>query len=242
MFVCRPNNCPDSINELMRWCWAHNPDDRPTFLDICHRILQMQFTVSQRFQDDSFTTSEEGRAKYAAQLRGEASDDDDDETGADVTGNSDGNAQTAAVPLNMTANNRDESESDVLLVKPTNGSNSNGGTRTTRMDVNGGPLASVTSHLANPEIPLSELVVKFGERGNSDAGIKDPDSGVGFPRPTNSIARLGRIINSRARRIFFEGSRPSSSSNTATSPPNSHANNANSGNNSSGGNNPFTPA
>ena len=245
----RPNSCPDAIDDLMRWCWAHNPDDRPSFLDICHRIKEIHPNLTKRFMDVSFTTSEEGRAKYAAQLRGDASDDD--ETGVDVSGEGGGGGSssggTTSIPLNMTANNRDE-ESDVLLVKPTNGNNSNGGTRTTRLD-NGGPLTTVTSHLANPEIPLSELVVKFGERGNSDAGIKDSDTGVRFPRPTSSIARLGRLINSRARRLFFEGTRPSSNT-TSTAPPQqpppASNTNANSGNNSSGGstanNNPFTPA
>ena len=31
----RPNECPDSIHNLMRTCWRQLPEDRPTFIDIC---------------------------------------------------------------------------------------------------------------------------------------------------------------------------------------------------------------
>ena len=35
----RPNDCPDSIHNLMRNCWRQLPEDRPTFLDICQHLL-----------------------------------------------------------------------------------------------------------------------------------------------------------------------------------------------------------
>ena len=35
----RPNECPDSIHNLMRKCWTQLPEDRPTFLDICQHLL-----------------------------------------------------------------------------------------------------------------------------------------------------------------------------------------------------------
>ncbi|XP_043935737.1 insulin receptor-related protein [Protopterus annectens] len=34
----RPENCPDKLHELMRWCWQHNPRHRPTFLQIIDTI------------------------------------------------------------------------------------------------------------------------------------------------------------------------------------------------------------
>ena len=35
----RPNECPDSIHNLMRTCWRQLPEDRPTFIDICKHLL-----------------------------------------------------------------------------------------------------------------------------------------------------------------------------------------------------------
>lgn len=35
----RPNECSDSIHNLMRKCWTQLPEDRPTFLDICQHLL-----------------------------------------------------------------------------------------------------------------------------------------------------------------------------------------------------------
>ena len=35
----RPNDCPDSIHNLMRNCWTKLPEDRPTFVDICQQLL-----------------------------------------------------------------------------------------------------------------------------------------------------------------------------------------------------------
>ena len=231
-------------------------------LDICHRILEMNPSTTQRFMEESFTTSAEGRAKYAQQLRGETSDDETGGGGgsADISGSGNGGTgNSGGGGLNLTANNRDGDESDELLVRMSsvsgrNGSsNSNGGQRLMDNGVPGG----MSSHLANPEIPLSELVVKFGERGNND-GVKDPDVGYRRSAPTSSLVRLTRATVMRARKIFMEGrggpsgggsnnhsgSAASAGANTTnaatTAAPSAPSSTANAGSNS--GNNPLTPA
>ena len=35
----KPNECPESIHNLMRNCWRQLPEDRPTFIDICQHLL-----------------------------------------------------------------------------------------------------------------------------------------------------------------------------------------------------------
>ena len=46
----KPNECPDSIHNLMRNCWRQLPEDRPTFIDICQHLLphsnQRQVTIA----------------------------------------------------------------------------------------------------------------------------------------------------------------------------------------------------
>merc|ERR1712038_1337412 len=58
----RPNECPDSIHNLMRNCWRQLSEDRPTFIDICEHLLPHS---NQRFQRDSFITSNDGRLAKA---------------------------------------------------------------------------------------------------------------------------------------------------------------------------------
>merc|ERR1719510_271992 len=53
----KPNECPDSIHNLMRNCWRQLPEDRPTFIDICQHLLPHS---NQRFLRDSFITSNDG--------------------------------------------------------------------------------------------------------------------------------------------------------------------------------------
>ena len=35
----RPDDCPDILCELMSECWHIIPDERPTFLQICQRLV-----------------------------------------------------------------------------------------------------------------------------------------------------------------------------------------------------------
>ncbi|CAG9855077.1 unnamed protein product [Phyllotreta striolata] len=36
----RPENCPDKLYTLMRYCWQHKPSSRPTFLKLCQLLLE----------------------------------------------------------------------------------------------------------------------------------------------------------------------------------------------------------
>lgn len=60
----RPNACPDHIHNLMRECWRQDPEDRPTFIDICQKLLPI---ATDRFLRESFITSPEGKAAILEQ-------------------------------------------------------------------------------------------------------------------------------------------------------------------------------
>ncbi|XP_077323964.1 insulin receptor-related protein-like [Lithobates pipiens] len=47
----RPENCPDRLHKLMRWCWQKNPKNRPTFLQILENIKD---DLKPAFQEVSF--------------------------------------------------------------------------------------------------------------------------------------------------------------------------------------------
>ncbi|CAJ0964747.1 unnamed protein product [Ranitomeya imitator] len=34
----KPENCPDRLHDLMRWCWQKNPKNRPSFIQILESI------------------------------------------------------------------------------------------------------------------------------------------------------------------------------------------------------------
>jgi len=54
----RPENCPDSLYNLMRHTWNHRATRRPTFIDI--ETLLMQEVCIQDFENVSFYHSSEG--------------------------------------------------------------------------------------------------------------------------------------------------------------------------------------
>ncbi|XP_040190512.1 insulin receptor-related protein-like isoform X2 [Rana temporaria] len=47
----RPENCPDRLHKLMRWCWQKNPKNRPTFLQILESVKD---DLKPSFQEISF--------------------------------------------------------------------------------------------------------------------------------------------------------------------------------------------
>ncbi|XP_017772615.1 PREDICTED: insulin-like receptor [Nicrophorus vespilloides] len=53
----RPENCPDKLYNLMRFCWKHKPSDRPTFINLCKMLLD---DSSQTFSQISFYHSAAG--------------------------------------------------------------------------------------------------------------------------------------------------------------------------------------
>ena len=54
----RPDDCPDILFELMSECWHIVPDERPTFLQICQRLVG---EANERFRRTSFFLTPEGR-------------------------------------------------------------------------------------------------------------------------------------------------------------------------------------
>lgn len=54
----RPENCPDSLYNLMRRTWNHRATRRPTFIDI--ETLLMQEVSIEDFENVSFYHSPEG--------------------------------------------------------------------------------------------------------------------------------------------------------------------------------------
>lgn len=54
----RPEDCPDILYNLMSECWSNMPNDRPTFLEICQRLLP---DANDSFNTVSFFMSPDGR-------------------------------------------------------------------------------------------------------------------------------------------------------------------------------------
>eukprot|EP00079_Xenopus_tropicalis_P012260 XP_002939040.2 PREDICTED: insulin receptor-related protein isoform X2 [Xenopus tropicalis] len=52
----KPENCPDRLHELMRWCWQKNPKHRPSFIQILESIKD---ELPTSFQQVSFCNSQE---------------------------------------------------------------------------------------------------------------------------------------------------------------------------------------
>lgn len=50
----RPENCPDKLYTLMRYCWQYKPSVRPTFLKLCQLLLE---DASEHFLEVSFYNS-----------------------------------------------------------------------------------------------------------------------------------------------------------------------------------------
>ncbi|CAH1989756.1 unnamed protein product [Acanthoscelides obtectus] len=59
----RPENCPDKLYTLMRYCWQHKPSARPTFLKLCQLLLD---DASAQFAQVSFYHSPAGAEARAS--------------------------------------------------------------------------------------------------------------------------------------------------------------------------------
>lgn len=59
----RPENCPDKLYTLMRYCWQHKPSKRPSFLKLCTLLLEH---ASPHFSQASFFNSPAGVESRAA--------------------------------------------------------------------------------------------------------------------------------------------------------------------------------
>lgn len=59
----RPENCPDKLYTLMRYCWQPKPTSRPTFLKLCQLLLD---DASPNFAQVSFYNSPAGVEARAA--------------------------------------------------------------------------------------------------------------------------------------------------------------------------------
>nr|CAI5859006.1 unnamed protein product [Callosobruchus analis] len=59
----RPENCPDKLYTLMRYCWQHKPTARPTFLKLCQLLLD---DATPQFAQVSFYHSPAGAEARAS--------------------------------------------------------------------------------------------------------------------------------------------------------------------------------
>nr|XP_023021383.1 insulin-like receptor [Leptinotarsa decemlineata] len=69
----RPENCPDKLYTLMRYCWQHKPTSRPSFLKLCQLLLD---DASPIFSKVSFYHSPAGVEARASRSTSSASKDD----------------------------------------------------------------------------------------------------------------------------------------------------------------------
>ncbi|XP_050497330.1 insulin-like receptor [Diabrotica virgifera virgifera] len=69
----RPENCPDKLYTLMRYCWQHKPSSRPTFLKLCQLLLEDSSPV---FSEVSFYHSPAGVEARASRHTPSPSQDD----------------------------------------------------------------------------------------------------------------------------------------------------------------------
>ena len=60
----QPDCCPSPIYGLMRKCWQHNPDDRPTFSELLVQISTLKPERVQAQQDSSFLPGEKEYLHY----------------------------------------------------------------------------------------------------------------------------------------------------------------------------------
>ncbi|XP_063395481.1 insulin receptor-like [Cydia fagiglandana] len=60
----RPEHCPDRLYELMRACWAHRPQQRPTFLQL---VNDLSSTAAPYFRHRSFFHTPQGQELFALQ-------------------------------------------------------------------------------------------------------------------------------------------------------------------------------
>lgn len=70
----RPENCPDKLYTLMRYCWQHKDSARPTFLKLCQYLLD---DASESFAEVSFYHSAAGQEARSA--KGELSSPSQDD-------------------------------------------------------------------------------------------------------------------------------------------------------------------
>ncbi|XP_060537020.1 insulin-like receptor [Cylas formicarius] len=61
----RPENCPDKLYALMRFCWQHKPTARPTFMKLCQILLE---DASPVFSQVSFYHSPAGKEARSTRL------------------------------------------------------------------------------------------------------------------------------------------------------------------------------
>lgn len=73
----RPENCPDKLYTLMRYCWQHKPTSRPTFIKLCSLMLD---DASPSFAQVSFYHSAAGIEARTQRPTPSPSQDQDEQT------------------------------------------------------------------------------------------------------------------------------------------------------------------
>ena len=212
--LSRPNKCPDSIFNLMRACWALEPDRRPTFLEICREIMNINPDISERFKREAFVMSEEGKAVLEAQGKAsseEVDEDLEDSDTADPKVNGNGNESNGQGAREE--EDPESKESDKLLLKNTtinmtvagNGrTNSNDGARSRTLD-NG--LAVIANEYFGQDAQISDLpgdlIGLTNRRGDDPVEKADVAFERGSQAPVitwlrNGVRRARKMVNQPA--------------------------------------------
>jgi receptor protein-tyrosine kinase len=50
----KPEHCHRELYNIMFYCWAHNPDDRPTFADLVTFLKRLLFSETDYIELDRF--------------------------------------------------------------------------------------------------------------------------------------------------------------------------------------------
>jgi hypothetical protein len=62
--MLKPENCPDILYDMMKDCWQRSPEQRPSFLDLCERLLPQ---ATELFLQTAFYTSSQGAEAVSTQ-------------------------------------------------------------------------------------------------------------------------------------------------------------------------------
>ncbi|XP_071744037.1 insulin receptor isoform X2 [Lepeophtheirus salmonis] len=148
--MAEPKNCPPSLYALMKDCWSYCASHRPTFLDLCQRLITY---ANQRFSQESFFCSPEGQSALEAQEQDRAVHRSER---ANRQKEEEENAETPLTYPNGSSSGGSVNVTFAGGYPPSNNSDSNGGIVTTGTNLSSSSAIS-NGHLLSSSIPSSEF-------------------------------------------------------------------------------------
>lgn len=171
----RPEDCPDELWQLMLECWNKRPAQRPSFLDLCQRLLPI---ANDRFKNNSFIFSssgeeaiqhqeEERRAILEEEIRAKEEQQQAETTPClkeNGNGNSNGDAYTPQSVVSTTDNGHVQMTEFGRQVSNNSGSRTIPGVRFINE-----PASTAGSKIANLKWPMNGLK-KLRHKSGSTSG------------------------------------------------------------------------